>query len=300
MILYGIQRPRWRIPRRTRVVPPHPILMHDGKCPPAIVKCASPQSTYVYLGRIRTRRTRSFGPALRCFCLAVNGDAESFFCLSFEYFFLSHPYLLFSFSCLLCCVYRVFLVAIFNRLLSAINVLSSLPNNIFGGRLGNHYWHITVTPYVLSAGRRRNIHESGKTFHSLKTIRTDNCVCKKIADRSASAEISLMLAATSFPTVFAEFQARWFPFEKPLDKGELDCAPGLQSSTFRGSSGFLLSYGASLVYPCGASSMCAVLFDFFFFFNSRIAGMVTTSHDFSRFSRWPYYIPGNRDVGLAM
>ena len=113
MILYGIQRPRWRIPRRTRVVPPHPILMHDGKCPPAIVECASPQSTYVYLGRIRTRRTRSFGPALRCFCLAVNGDAESFLCLSFEYFFCLIR--IFCFLFLVCSVvYIVFFLLLFS------------------------------------------------------------------------------------------------------------------------------------------------------------------------------------------
>ena len=73
-----------------------------------------------------------------------------FFCLIRVFCFLflvcCVVYIVFSFSCLLYCVYRVFLVAIFNRLLSAINVLSSLLNNIFGARLGNHCSHVTVTP----------------------------------------------------------------------------------------------------------------------------------------------------------
>ena len=66
-------------------------------------------------------------------------------------------YILFSFSCLLFCVYlssfsvcycvyRVFFFLLVNRLLSAINVLSPLSNNIFWGRLGNHYWHVTISP----------------------------------------------------------------------------------------------------------------------------------------------------------
>ena len=76
------------------------------------------------------------------------------FCFVFGWFAVLCFFFLFAALCISCFLSLVavscflFLVAIFNRLLSAINVWPSLSNNIFGGRLGNHYWHVTVTPNV--------------------------------------------------------------------------------------------------------------------------------------------------------